>query len=245
MAVYDLANFAHRHLGPRESGVAEMLEALGYEDLDALTTAAMPANIAQPEPLVLPDALTETQAQARLRELAAKNTVKKSMIGQGFYDTITPAVIRRNVVENPGWYTAYTPYQPEISQGRLEAVLNFQTMVADLTGLEIANASLLDESSAAAEAVLMMRRANRKHSDAPVVVDTNIFPQTLSVIMGRTRSLGVETILVDLAADGLPEVDLCGVIVQQPADDGAIVNHQKVFDEAKERGAMISVIADL
>src|SRR5690625_6346155 len=109
-----------------------MLETLGYEDLDALTTAAMPENIVQDEPLVLPDALTEAQAQARLRELAAKNTVKKSMIGQGFYDTITPAVIRRNVVENPGWYTAYTPYQPEISQGRLEALLNFQTMVSDL-----------------------------------------------------------------------------------------------------------------
>lgn len=245
MAVYDLANFAHRHLGPRESGVTEMLEALGYEDLDALTTAAMPENIAQPEPLVLPEALTETQAQDRLRELARKNTVKKSMIGQGFYDTITPAVIRRNIVENPGWYTAYTPYQPEISQGRLEALLNFQTMVSDLTGLEIANASLLDESSAAAEAVLTMRRANRKHSDAPVVVDKNIFPQTLSVILGRTRSLGVETHLVDLAAEGLPEGDLCGVIVQQPGDDGAIVNHQNVFDEAQERGAMVSVIADL
>ncbi|NLZ97891.1 MAG: glycine dehydrogenase (aminomethyl-transferring), partial [Micrococcus sp.] len=134
MAVYDLANFAHRHLGPRESGIAEMLETLGYEDLDALTTAAMPENIVQDEPLVLPDALTEAQAQARLRELAAKNSVKKTMIGQGFYDTITPAVIRRNVFENPGWYTAYTPYQPEISQGRLEALLNYQTMVSDLTG---------------------------------------------------------------------------------------------------------------
>lgn len=245
MAVYDLVNFAHRHLGPRESGIAEMLETLGYEDLDALTTAAMPENIAQDEPLVLPDALTETQAQARLRELAAKNTVKKTMIGQGFYDTITPAVIRRNVFENPGWYTAYTPYQPEISQGRLEALLNYQTMVSDLTGLEIANASMLDESSAAAEAVLMMRRANRKHADAPVVIDKNIFPQTLSVILGRTRSLGVETHLVDLATEGLPDGDLCGVLVQQPGNDGAIVNHQAIFDEAKERGAMISVIADL
>lgn len=245
MAVYDLANFAHRHLGPRESGIAEMLETLGYEDLDALTTAAMPENIVQDEPLVLPDALTEAQAQARLRELAAKNTVKKTMIGQGFYDTITPAVIRRNVFENPGWYTAYTPYQPEISQGRLEALLNYQTMVSDLTGLEIANASMLDESSAAAEAVLMMRRANRKHSAAPVVIDKNIFPQTLSVILGRTRSLGVETHLIDLATEGLPEGDLCGVLVQQPGDDGALVNHQAIFDEAKERGAMISVIADL
>src|SRR5699024_6927799 len=245
MAVYDLVNFAHRHLGPRESGIAEMLETLGYEDLDALTTAAMPENIAQDEPLVLPDALTETQAQARLRELAAKNTVKKTMIGQGFYDTITPAVIRRNVFENPGWYTAYTPYQPEISQGRLEALLNYQTMVSDLTGLEIANASMLDESSAAAEAVLMMRRANRNHSAAPVVIDKNIFPQTLSVILGRTRSLGVETHLIDLATEGLPEGDLCGVLVQQPGNDGALVNHQAIFDEAKERGAKISVIADL
>ena len=245
MSVYELANFAHRHLGPRESGITEMLDALGYETLDELTTAAMPANIAQAEPLVLPEALTETQAQARLRELAAKNTVKKSMIGQGFYDTITPAVIRRNVVENPGWYTAYTPYQPEISQGRLEALLNFQTMVSDLTGMEIANASLLDESSAAAEAVLMMRRTNRKHANDPVVIDKNIFPQTLSVVLGRTRSLGIETIMVDLATEGLPEGDLCGVLVQQPGNDGALANHQQAFDEAKERGAMISVIADL
>ncbi|GAA4116368.1 aminomethyl-transferring glycine dehydrogenase [Enteractinococcus coprophilus] len=244
-AVYDRSNFAQRHLGPRESGVEEMLEALGYDSLDALTTAAVPENIAQQEPLVLPDALTETQTQARLRELASKNTLKRSMIGQGFYDTITPAVIRRNVTENPGWYTAYTPYQPEISQGRLEALLNFQTMVSDLTGMEIANASLLDESSAAAEAVLMMRRANRKHANDPVVIDKNIFPQTLAVVLGHTRPLGIETILVDLATEGLPEGDICGVLVQQPGDDGALANHQKVFDEAKERGAMISVIADL
>jgi len=243
--VYDLSNFAHRHLGPRESGVTEMLDALGYDSLDALTSAAMPENIKQEERLVLPEALTETQALARLRELAAKNATKTSMIGQGFYDTITPAVIRRNVYENPGWYTAYTPYQPEISQGRLEALLNFQTMVSDLTGLEIANASLLDEASAAAEAVIMMRRANRKHADDPIVIDKNIFPQTLSVVLGRTRSLKIETIMVDLATEGLPEGDICGVIVQQPGDNGAITNHQKVFDEAKERGAMISVIADL
>lgn len=154
-------------------------------------------------------------------------------------------MIRRNVYENPGWYTAYTPYQPEISQGRLEALLNFQTMVSDLTGMEIANASLLDESSAAAEAVIMMRRANRKHANDPVVIDKNIFPQTLAVVLGRTRSLGIETILVDLATEGLPEGELCGVLVQQPGDDGAIANHQEAFDEAKERGAMISVIADL
>src|SRR5699024_4392857 len=145
----------------------------------------------------------------------------------------------------PGWYTAYTPYQPEISQGRLEALLNFQTMVSDLTGMEIANASLLDESSAAAEAVLMMRRANRKRANDPVVIDKNIFPQTLAVVLGHTRPLGIETILVDLATEGLPEGDICGVIVQQPGNDGAIANHQRVFDEAKERGAMISVIADL
>src|SRR5699024_10285005 len=123
MAVYELANFAHRHLGPRESGVAHMLDALGYQSLDELTTAAMPENIAQQDPLLLLDAPTETQAQTPLRKLDAENTVKKSMIVQGFYDSITPALIRRNVVENPGWYTAYTPYQPEISQGRLEALL--------------------------------------------------------------------------------------------------------------------------
>ena len=245
MTISDLSKFAHRHLGPRESGVTEMLNALGYDSLDALTSAAMPENIKQEQPLVLPDALTETQALARLRELANNNVAKTSLIGQGFYNTITPAVIRRNVYENPGWYTAYTPYQPEISQGRLEALLNFQTMVSDLTGLEIANASLLDEASAAAEAVIMMRRANRKHANDPVVIDKNIFPQTLAVVLGRTRSLGIETILVDLAKDGLPDGELCGVLVQQPGNDGALSNHQQVFDEAKDRGAMISVIADL
>lgn len=245
MTISDLSKFAHRHLGPRQSGVTEMLDALGYDSLDALTSAAMPENIKQKEPLVLPDALTETQALARLRELANNNVAKTSLIGQGFYNTITPAVIRRNVYENPGWYTAYTPYQPEISQGRLEALLNFQTMVSDLTGLEIANASLLDEASAAAEAVIMMRRANRKHANDPVVIDKNIFPQTLAVVLGRTRSLGIETILVDLAKDGLPDGELCGVLVQQPGNDGALSNHQQVFDEAKDRGAMISVIADL
>ncbi|MFJ2619443.1 aminomethyl-transferring glycine dehydrogenase [Glutamicibacter sp. NPDC087344] len=236
--------FVSRHIGPRQSDVETMLQTLGYNSLDELIDTAVPADIRQDAALDIPDALTETEALAHLRALASKNVMKTQMIGQGFYDTITPAVIRRNIVENPAWYTAYTPYQPEISQGRLEALLNFQTMVMDLTGLPIANASMLDESSATAEAVLMMRRANKKKANGKTVLDSNIFPQTIKVVQGRADALGFEVEVVDLSA-GLPEGEISGIVLQQPGNDGSIADHTGIIAAAKAAGAMVTVVADL
>lgn len=237
--------FASRHIGPRGHDVATMLSTLGYGSLDELVDTAVPADIRQESALDLPPALSETEALAHLRELASKNVMKTQMIGQGFYDTITPPVIRRNIVENPAWYTAYTPYQPEISQGRLEALLNFQTMIMDLTALPIANASLLDESSAAAEAVLLMRRANKKKANGLTVLDANLFPQTLQVIEGRAEALGFEYRVLDLSTEPLPAEDISGIVLQQPGNDGALSDHSGVIAAAKEAGAMVTVVADL
>lgn len=237
--------FAARHIGPTEGAAAQMLQTLGYDSLEKLTDDAVPAGIRQAAALDLPPALTESEALEALRGYAAQNTVKAQMIGQGFYGTHTPQVILRNILENPAWYTAYTPYQPEISQGRLEALLNFQTMVADLTGLDIANASLLDESSAVAEAILLMRRTNKKHAKAKVVVDTDIFPQTRAVVEGRADALGIDVEFHDLLTHGLPDGDLCGVVLQQPGNSGAVTDHSALIAEAKERGAMVTVAADL
>ncbi|MBS3181703.1 aminomethyl-transferring glycine dehydrogenase [Leucobacter manosquensis] len=237
--------FPDRHIGVTDpTHVATMLAELGYESLDALVDDAVPASIRKSEPLDLPQGRSEEEILADLRALAAKNVVKTQMIGQGFSGTHTPPVIRRNVLESPAWYTAYTPYQPEISQGRLEALLNFQTMVSDLTALEIANASMLDESSAAAEAVLLMRRANRAPAAARAVIDANLFPQTIAVIRGRAEALDFEVEVADLS-QGLPEGDIFGIVLQQPGDDGAVVDHAAVIAAAKERGAMVTVIADL
>ncbi|MGP5154350.1 aminomethyl-transferring glycine dehydrogenase [Glutamicibacter ardleyensis] len=238
------SEFVSRHIGPRPADVNHMLSTLGYSSLDELIDTAVPADIRQASALDLPSALSETEALAHLRGLASKNVMKTQMIGQGFYDTITPPVIRRSIVENPAWYTAYTPYQPEISQGRLEALLNFQTMVMDLTGLPIANASMLDESSSAAEAVLMMRRVNKKKGNGKTVLDSNIFPQTIKVIQGRADALGFEIEVADLA-QGLPEGEISGIVLQQPGNDGSIADHKQIIAAAKDAGAMVTVIADL
>lgn len=221
-----------------------MLETLGFASRAELVDAAVPAAIRSADGLDLPDALSEEGVLAELRSLASKNVVKTQLIGQGFYGTHTPPVIRRNVLESPSWYTAYTPYQPEISQGRLEALLNFQTMVADLTGLPVANASMLDEASSAAEAVLLMRRANKKKADAKTVIDKNLFPQTIAVIQGRAEALGFEVEIADLS-QGLPDGEISGIVLQQPGNDGAVVDHTAVIAAAKERGAMVTVAADL
>ncbi|HYD10642.1 MAG TPA: glycine dehydrogenase (aminomethyl-transferring), partial [Acidimicrobiales bacterium] len=170
--------FADRHIGPNDHEQATMLRALGVASLDELVDAVVPQSIRQTYPLALPPAVSEVDALAELRALADRNVVRTSMIGLGYHDTITPPVVLRNVLENPSWYTAYTPYQPEISQGRLEALLNFQTVVGDLTGLPTANASLLDEGTAAAEAMTLVRRGNRKAS-GPFVVDADALPQTI------------------------------------------------------------------
>ena len=238
-------SFLHRHLGvSTEDAVSTMLAAVGYDSLESFTDAAVPTSIRATRPLDVPAARTESELLAELREIADENVVVKSMIGQGFFGTHTPTVIQRNVLENPAWYTAYTPYQPEISQGRLEALLDFQTMAADLTALPIANASMLDESSAAAEAMLLMRRANKKVREGAVAVDTNVYPQTIAVIRGRAEAVGIELIVTDLS-QGLPEGDLAGIIVQQPGDNGALVDHSVLFAAARERDVMITVIADI
>ncbi|MDD7834138.1 aminomethyl-transferring glycine dehydrogenase [Paenarthrobacter sp. AB444] len=237
--------FADRHIGARrQADIDTMLKAIGYDSVDGLVDVAVPDSIRQSSPLTLQKALSETQVLAELRKLAAKNKTAVQMIGQGYYDTVTPPVIRRNILESPAWYTAYTPYQPEISQGRLEALLNFQTMVQDLTGLPIANASLLDEATAVAEAVLLMRRANKAVKDGKTVLDADLLPQTIAIVKGRAEALGFEVLVADLSA-GLPDGDINGVVLQQPGVSGRVFNHAPVIAAAKERGALVTVAADL
>ncbi len=239
--------FADRHIGARrQADVDTMLKAIGYDSVDGLVDVAVPDSIRQETALKLQDALTEVQVLAELRKLASKNKTALQMIGQGYYDTVTPPVIRRNILEAPAWYTAYTPYQPEISQGRLEALLNFQTMVQDLTGLPVANASLLDEATAVAEAVLLMRRANKNKAakDGKTVLDADLLPQTIAIVKGRAEALGFEVQIADLSA-GLPDGDINGVVLQQPGVSGRVFDHSGVIASAKERGALVTVAADL
>ncbi|WP_404595467.1 aminomethyl-transferring glycine dehydrogenase [Paenarthrobacter histidinolovorans] len=239
--------FADRHIGARrQADVDTMLKAIGYDSVDGLVDVAVPDSIRQETALKLQDALTEVQVLAELRKLASKNKTAVQMIGQGYYDTVTPPVIRRNILESPAWYTAYTPYQPEISQGRLEALLNFQTMVQDLTGLPVANASLLDEATAVAEAVLLMRRANKNKTakDGKTVLDADLLPQTIAIVKGRAEALGFEVEVADLSA-GLPDGDINGIVLQQPGASGRVFDHATVIADAKERGALVTVAADL
>ena len=240
-------SFVDRHIGARrEADVDAMLKAVGYDTVDSLVDTAVPNDIRQEVALTLQDALSEVEVLAELRKLASKNKTAVQMIGQGYYDTVTPPVIRRNILESPAWYTAYTPYQPEISQGRLEALLNFQTMVQDLVGLPIANASLLDEATAVAEAVLMMRRANKDKSarDGKTVLDADVLPQTIAIVKGRAEALGFEVEVADLS-QGLPEGDINGIVLQQPGVSGRVFDHSEVIAAAKERGALVTVAADL
>lgn len=237
--------FDARHIGPSEAERAKMLAECGYGSLDALLEAAVPSAIRVTRDLVLPPAASEEDATAELRALAARNRPMTQMIGLGYSDTVTPGVIRRNVLENPAWYTAYTPYQPEISQGRLEALLNFQTMVADLTGLATANASLLDESTAVAEAVTLMRRASKSKSNK-VVLDAECLPQTIAVVRTRVEALGIEVEVRDLLT-GLPE-DFFGVVVQYPGASGVLRGrgfYHAISESAKTAGALFTVAADL
>jgi len=237
------AEFATRHVGITEGADQQrMLEAIGYASIDDLLADAVPASIREKLALALPPAASETDVAAELRELAGRNRVVTSMIGLGYYDTITPAVIRRNVLESPAWYTAYTPYQPEISQGRLEALLNFQTTVEDLTGLPIAGASLLDESTAAAEAMALAHRA-AKAGDT-FIVDADVFPQTLDVIRTRATPLGLNVVTHDFA-EPLPEGDVFAVLVQYPGASGAVRDLRPIVEAAHERGALVTVAADL
>ena len=240
-------DFASRHIGPSSAEQDHMLGTLGYATLDELTTAALPPVLGADASLAgLPAALSETQALQRLRVLAAQNQVLTSMIGLGYYGTITPAVIRRNVLENPAWYTAYTPYQPEISQGRLEALLNFQTMVEDLTGLAVAGASLLDEATAAAEAMTLARRAARKGS--VFLADSRCLPQTLAVLATRARPLGIDLVVTEVTEQAVaaqPAGELFGVLLPYPDATGEIRDLRPVIAAAAERGVLTAVTADL
>jgi glycine cleavage system P protein (glycine dehydrogenase) len=241
--------FVDRHIGPRADEQATMLATLNYGALAELVDAAVPAVIREATPLVLPDALSETEALARLRSLAARNEVFTSLIGLGYHDTVTPPVILRNVLENPAWYTAYTPYQPEISQGRLEALLNFQTMVSDLTGMDLANASLLDEGTAAAEAMAMLHRLNPKKGTKNAMVffvDADAHPQTIDVVRTRAEPLGIEVVVGDPGERDAFAIDGCfGVFVQYPGSSGRLRDLAPVIERAHTNGALVCVSADL
>ncbi|MBO3142800.1 aminomethyl-transferring glycine dehydrogenase [Dermatophilus congolensis] len=249
----ELSAFVGRHIGPTSTDVEQMLQTIGVSDLDALVNATMPSQIRFNDVLNIPAASSENAVLAELAEKAARNTVKDSMIGLGYYGTIMPSVIRRRVLENPAWYTAYTPYQPEISQGRLEALLNFQTMCSDLTGIDIANASLLDEGTAAGEAVTLMRRASKAAKDAVVVVDADLFPQTKSVIKTRSWPVGITVVEADLSgvtdAASLKEAagghEVFGVIVQYPGASGQIRDYAALAEAVHEGKGLVAAAADL
>ena len=235
--------FVDRHIGLRPEDIDAMLAKLGFASLEALMDAAVPGGIRTGVELDLPAARTEDAVARELRAIAAENNPGETMIGLGYHATITPPVIRRNVLEDPSWYTAYTPYQPEISQGRLEALLNFQTVVGDLTGLPTANASLLDEGTAVAEAMTLVRRANRK-ATGPFVVDSDALPQTIEVVRTRAEAMGIEVVVADLA-DGLPDGDACGVLLQYPGASGRILDPRELAEDVSARGGMLVVAADL
>ncbi|WP_301187347.1 aminomethyl-transferring glycine dehydrogenase [Corynebacterium stationis] len=235
-------DFIARHLGPDATESKDMLARVGYDSVEALVTSAIPQSISITDALNMPQALSETDAQAKLRAYADKNVVLKSFYGQGYSDTITPAVIRRGLVEDAGWYTAYTPYQPEISQGRLESLLNFQTMVQDLTGLPIANASLLDEASAVAEAVGLMSRAVKK--GRRVLLDARLHPQVLTVAAERARAIDLEVEIADLS-NGVVGEDIVGAVVAYTGTEGDIFDPRAVIEEIHGRGGLVSVAADL
>ena len=238
----DFDSFARRHIGPSEDEVREMLREVGFENLDALIDAAVPKNIRLDRQLNLPEAKSEIEALAELRAIAKKNKIARSFIGAGYSDCITPPVIQRNILENPGWYTAYTPYQAEIAQGRLEALLNFQQMITDLTALDIANASLLDEATAAAEAMSLCHAVapNRK----TFFVADNCHPQTIGVIQTRAKPLGIE-VKIDNYLRFKFDDTVFGALVQYPATDGAIYDYADFVRQAHEAGALIVVAADI
>ncbi|MGN6478911.1 aminomethyl-transferring glycine dehydrogenase [Luteibacter sp.] len=241
----DLENhgaFIERHIGPNDAEIAEMLSVVGHGSLDALTDAIVPGSIKSPAPLALPRAVTEEDALAKIRKVADRNQVFKSFIGQGYYGTLTPNVILRNVLENPAWYTAYTPYQAEISQGRMEALINFQTMVTDLTGMDISNASLLDEATAAAEAMTLAKRSAKSKSKV-FFVSKDVHPQTIEVLRTRADGVDIEVHVGDDADAG--NVDSFGVLLQYPNTFGRINDYKALADATHARGGIVCVATDL
>ncbi len=236
------AAFLERHIGPNDAEIAQMLRVVGHDSLDAMTDAIVPASIKSPAPLALPRAITEVEALAKIRTIADKNEVFRSFIGQGYYGTHTPNVILRNILENPAWYTAYTPYQAEISQGRMEALINFQTLCADLTGMDIANASLLDEGTAAAEAMTLAKRSAKSKSNV-FFVSSGVHPQTLEVL--RTRADGLDIQLHVGDDRDAASVESYGVLLQYPDTFGRINDYRALADAVHARGGVVAVAADL
>jgi len=241
--------FEDRHIGPTHRDEKAMLKALGYEDLESFISAVVPSNIAIKDVIEasIDAGVSEVEAIAELRALASKNKVLTSLIGTGYYGTIVPPVIKRNVLENPAWYTAYTPYQPEISQGRLEALFTFQTMVCELTGLDISNASMLDESTAAAEAMTLARRSSKMSDDAVFLIEEHVHPQTKAVVITRAKPLGITVVEIDsghVARDGY-DGEFFGALVQYPDTTGEIVDYSKFATYAHERGALVIAATDL
>lgn len=242
------SEFLYRHIGPRKNDIVEMVKTIGLNSLDELIDKVVPENIRLHQPLNLPKALTENEFLERVRDIASKNKVFRTYIGQGYYNTVFPSVIKRNILENPSWYTSYTPYQAEISQGRLEALLNFQTMVAELTAMPLANASLLDEATAAAEAMIMLfnsrSRDEVKNNIKKFVADSNLFPQTIDVLKTRSAPLGIELVITDTLKNALPE-DAFGILIQYPDAKGEVNDFSKITEQCHSKQIKVAVAADL
>ncbi|MEO7135561.1 MAG: glycine dehydrogenase (aminomethyl-transferring), partial [Vicinamibacterales bacterium] len=243
-----LDTFAPRHIGPRGEDVAAMLKAVGASSLDQLIDEAIPPSIRLKTPLQLPPAESESAYFARLKTIAKKNKVLRSFIGLGYNDTLTPSVIRRMVFENPGWYTPYTPYQAEIAQGRLESLLNFQTMVSDLTGMAMANASLLDEGTAAGEAMALLHRVQGKklgHAAGTFLVSDRCFPQTVAVLRSRAEPLGITLEIVRSDQMNFDAPGVFGALVQYPCEAGSLYDLKPFIDKAHVAGVKVAVATDL
>ena len=236
MTMQPADRFADRHIGPSPEDIQEMLRVVGFPTLDAMVDATIPGKIRLQKPLSLPEARAEQELLAELKTIMSKNEARRSFIGMGYYDCFTPPVIQRNILENPGWYTQYTPYQAEISQGRLEALLNFQTMVADLTGLEVANASLLDEATAAAEAMTMCYGLQGQEQRNTFFVSETCHPQTIAVVQTRALPFGIEVVVGDHAKFTLSD-KVFGVLLQYPATDGAILDYGPFIREVHSHKA--------
>jgi glycine dehydrogenase len=238
-------NFAVRHIGLSQADIESLLDQLGYKDLEEFSRSVLPENIFLEQELDLNDAMSEENALKAIKEISKANSVYRSFIGQGYYGTVTPKVILRNVFENPGWYTSYTPYQAEISQGRLEALINFQTMVGDLTGFEIANASLLDEATAAAESMTLAHRVGKSKSQK-FFIDQNCFPQTISVVSARAKPIGIEIVVDDpKKLNDLTEDMYFGALLQYPGNDGAIVDFSQEIKSVHENNGLVIMATDL
>ncbi|MEC9332584.1 MAG: glycine dehydrogenase (aminomethyl-transferring), partial [Candidatus Thermoplasmatota archaeon] len=235
--------FVRRHIGPAPTDIQLMLETLGHDNLSDLSSSILPDSILLSEMLDIPDPLSESEALSKLKLFASRNQVVRSYLGHGYYGTIIPGVIKRNIMENPGWYTQYTPYQAEIAQGRLEALLNFQTMVCDLTGMEIANASLLDEATAAAEAMSMAHNLTPGNKDVFLVSD-EVNPQTINVIKTRAGPLNLN-VVVDKLSNLKFDDNVFGVLVQYPSAEGSVCDHSEIVEKAHASGSLVVVATDL